>query len=337
MMANRAVEKPVSALQGRSDISGAAGPLMARLPKVRGRLAADASLARLSWFRTGGPAEILFEPADEDDLVCFLRGLPGDVPLTVIGVGSNLLVRDGGVDGVVIRLGRAFAGIRARGDMVKAGAGAMDVHVARAAADAGVAGLEFLIGVPGTIGGAIAMNAGAYGHEVADVVQHVRAVDRWGHVQDMTPADLKFSYRRSVVDDRLILLCACLKGMAGQSADIRARMADISAQRSDSQPIGTRTGGSTFKNPVSEAGGGQKAWELIDRAGCRGLAVGDAQVSEKHCNFLINRGRASADDIERLGEMVRARVQDETGVMLDWEIRRIGKPGVSHESGEAQG
>jgi len=290
------------------------------LPHVRGRLVKKAPLARLSWFRTGGEADVLFEPADEADLVAFLRHLPGDVPLTVIGVGSNLLVRDGGVDGVVLRLGRAFANIVIRGDVVKAGAAAMDVHVAKAAARAGLTGLEFLVGVPGTIGGALRMNAGAYGAEIKDILLHAHAVDRYGHVHELRPEDFDYSYRESAITDGMIILSGAFQGRAGDVDDIGAEMARIMSERQESQPIGTRTGGSTFKNPD-----GMKAWELIDKAGCRGLRVGDAQVSEKHCNFLINHGDASAADIETLGEEVRKRVKEKTGVELEWEIRILGK------------
>lgn len=295
-------------------------PYLEKLPHVRGRLVENACLSRLSWFRTGGPAEVLFEPADEADLVNFLRHLPCDVPITVIGVGSNLLVRDGGVKGVVIRLGRAFADIKIRGDIVKAGAAAMDVHVAKAAAKAGVTGLEFLIGVPGTVGGALRMNAGAYGQEIEDVLAHAHAVDRYGHIHEFRPDDFNFSYRHCEIPEHMIFLNASFNVKSGQEEAVRKRMAEINEQRQDTQPIGTRTGGSTFKNPE-----GQKAWELIDAAGCRGMTIGDAQVSEKHCNFLINRGDAKAADIELLGETVRNKVKEHSGVELEWEIQRIGE------------
>lgn len=293
------------------------------LPHVRGRLVEGACLSRLSWFRTGGPAEVLFEPADEADLVNFLRRLSSDVPVTVIGVGSNLLVRDGGVKGVVIRLGRAFADIRMRGDIVKAGAAAMDVHVAKAAARAGVAGLEFLVGVPGTVGGALRMNAGAYGQEIKDVLAHAHAVDRYGHIHEFRSSDFGFSYRHTKIRPDMIFLSASFHVRSGQPEEVQARMVEINDQRKDTQPIGTRTGGSTFKNPK-----GKKAWELIDAAGCRGLKVGDAQVSEKHCNFLINLGEATAADVENLGELVREKVRSHSGIELQWEIQRIGEPGM---------
>ncbi|WP_262694964.1 UDP-N-acetylmuramate dehydrogenase [Kordiimonas aquimaris] len=289
------------------------------LPHVKGRLVKDAPLARLSWFRTGGAADLLFEPADEADLIAFLKTVPIKTPITVIGVGSNLLVRDGGVRGIVIRLGRGFADINIRGNVVKAGAAAMDVHVAKAAAKAEMSGLEFLVGVPGTIGGAIRMNAGAYGDEIKDVLKHVHAVDRYGHLHEFLPADCGFSYRHSKLDDDLIILGASFNVVAGDEEIILVKMNEISNSRADSQPLGTRTGGSTFKNPD-----GKYAWELIDQAGCRGMRIGGAQVSEKHCNFLINHGDATAEDIERLGDDVRAKVLAHSGVELEWEIKRIG-------------
>lgn len=299
--------------------------ILDHLPHVRGRLAEGASLARMSWFRTGGAAEVLFEPADEADLQAFLRHVPGCIPLTVIGVGSNLLVRDGGVEGIVIRLGRAFAETCVRGDVLKAGAGAMDVHVARAAQKAGVSGLEFLVGVPGTIGGALRMNAGAYGRDVSDVLIHAHAMDRYGHVHEFRAEDFGFSYRACTVDPGMIFLNASFHVVDGDPTEIQARMDEITSQRQDTQPIGSQTGGSTFKNPE-----GQKAWELIEAAGCRGLRVGKAQMSEKHCNFLINLGGATASDIEALGETVRERVKAHSGVDLEWEIKRIGQPAMEH-------
>ncbi len=295
--------------------------LLERMPHVKGRLVEDACLSRLSWFRTGGNAELLFEPADEDDLVKVLRHLPSSVPITVIGVGSNLLVRDGGVEGLVIRLGRVFSEICMRGNVVNAGAGAMDVHVAKAAAKNGLTGLEFLVGVPGTIGGAVRMNAGAYGREVKDVLKHAHAVDRYGHIVELQPEDFGYSYRHSALDESMIVLKASFNATIGNEADILERMREISASRAESQPLGTRTGGSTFKNPE-----GMNAWKLIDEAGCRGMRIGDAQVSEKHCNFLINHGGATAAELEALGEKVRSAVKDNSGVELEWEIRRIGSP-----------
>jgi UDP-N-acetylmuramate dehydrogenase len=291
-----------------------------RLPHIKGRLVEKAPLARLSWFRTGGNADILFEPADEADLIAVLRHLPCNTPITLIGVGSNLLVRDGGVEGMVIRLGRGFSEILVRGNVVKAGAAAMDVHVAKAAHKASLTGLEFFVGVPGTIGGALKMNAGAYGREVKDVLKHAHAVDHHGHIHELSPDDFNFSYRHTGLPENLIMLSASFDVSHGDKDVIGAKMNEISAARAESQPLGTRTGGSTFKNPD-----GQHAWELIDQAGCRGLQVGGAQVSEKHCNFLINHGDATAHDIEKLGDDVRAQVLDKTGVTLEWEIRRIGR------------
>ena len=299
--------------------------ILEHLPHVKGRLVENACLARLSWFRTGGPAEILFEPTDEDDLQKFLRHVPGCVPLTIIGVGSNLLVRDGGVEGIVIRLGRGFAETAVRGDVMKAGAGAMDVHVAKAALKAGVTGLEFLVGVPGTVGGALRMNAGAYGQEIKDVLVHAHAMDRYGHVFEYQVDDMGYDYRTCGIDPNMIFLSASFHIKDGDPAEIKARMDEISSARQESQPIGSQTGGSTFKNPD-----GQKAWELIDAAGCRGLQIGQAQISEKHCNFLVNLGGATAVDIENLGEEVRKRVHADSGILLEWEIRRIGQPVMEH-------
>jgi UDP-N-acetylmuramate dehydrogenase len=299
-------------------------PLIETLPPVRGRLSANASLAGITWFGVGGPAEVMFRPLDADDLAAFLQALPGDVPVTVIGVGSNLLVRDGGIEGVVIRLGRGFATIEPDGLQVRVGAAALDVNVATLAAEAGIAGLEFLSGVPGTIGGALRMNAGAYGGDMAQVVKSARAVDRRGQLHDLTPAQLGFTYRHSAVAEDWIFTAGVLEGTAGEPAAIKQRLAKIRADREASQPLRTKTGGSTFKNPGGPNSTGAKAWELIDQAGCRGLAHGGAKVSELHCNFLINGGGATAADIEELGEEVRRRVFDRTGITLEWEIRRVG-------------
>jgi UDP-N-acetylmuramate dehydrogenase len=294
-------------------------PLISRLPKVRGRLTPDAPLAGITWFRVGGPAEVMFRPADRDDLAQFLAELPGDVPATVIGVGSNLLVRDGGVPGVVIRLGRGFAEITVEGERVLAGAAALDLNVARVAAEAGLAGLEFLSGIPGTIGGALRMNAGAYGREMVDIVRFAEALDPDGVLHRLDRKKLGLDYRHSDVPENWIFLGAELAGERGNAGAIQKRLAEIQAKRESSQPIRSRTGGSTFANPP-----GNKAWELIDKAGCRGLRIGGAEVSEKHTNFLINTGTATAADIETLGETVRQRVQETTGIELHWEIRRIG-------------
>ncbi len=305
-------------------------PLIDRLPGVRGRLTADAPLAGITWFRVGGSAEVMFRPADRDDLVDFLRQKPRDLPVTVIGVASNLLVRDGGVPGVVLRLGRGFAEIRAEGDTVHAGAGALDFNIATAARIAGIGGLEFLCGVPGTLGGALRMNAGAYGRELKDVLIEAEAVDGYGNLHRLRPEDFSFRYRGNAIPEDWIFLSAHLQGEADDPKVIARRMTEIQTARADSQPIRTRTGGSTFKNPE-----GAKAWELIDSAGCRGLKRGGAMVSEKHCNFLINTGNATAADIEALGEEVRRRVQESSGIKLQWEIRRIGIAGDGDREGAA--
>lgn len=309
--------------------------LIDRLPQVRGRLTENAPLAGITWFRVGGAAEVMFRPADREDLVTFLAGKPADVPVTVIGVASNLLVRDGGVPGVVIRLGRAFAEIRVDGSYVEAGAAALDLNVARTAAEAGVAGLEFLCGVPGTIGGALRMNAGAYGREMKDVTFSAEALDPEGRLHRLSPTQLGFTYRHCAVPEDWIFLSAVLEGRPDTPSAILARMEEIQTAREASQPIRTRTGGSTFANPTDPKAAGRKAWELIDAAGCRGLRRGGAMVSEKHCNFLINTGTATAADIEGLGEEVRRRVFEATGVSLEWEIRRVGLPGPVH-LGEAR-
>lgn len=289
------------------------------MPRVRGRLTADAPLAPVTWFRVGGPAEVMFRPADAEDLAVFLDALPDEVPVTVIGVASNLLVRDGGVPGVVVRLGRGFADIGAAGTDVTAGAAALDLNVAAVARDAGIGGLEFLSGIPGTIGGALRMNGGAYGREMQDVLIAAQGVDRRGARLTFTAAEMGFTYRHSAVPDDVIFTGALLRGTREDPAAIGARMDEIAGKRADTQPVRARTGGSTFKNPP-----GRKAWELIDAAGCRGLTVGGAQVSEKHCNFLLNLGGATAADLETLGEEVRRRVFDRFGLMLEWEIKRIG-------------
>ena len=295
--------------------------LIDRLPRVRGRYTASAPLAGVTWFRVGGPAEIMFRPADVEDLAGFLAGKPADVPVTVIGVASNLLVRDGGVPGVVIRLGRGFVDVKAEGDLVHSGAGALDGNVALVARDAGIAGLEFLSGIPGTIGGGLRMNAGAYDVEMKDVVVNAAALDGRGNRHSLDLAALGFGYRHSAVADGWIFTAATLRGRPGDRAAIQRRMDEITAAREETQPVRTPTGGSTFANPP-----GHKAWELIDKVGGRGLRHGGAMVSEKHCNFLLNTGEASAADIEALGEELRRRVKAAFGVTLEWEIRRIGVP-----------
>ena len=293
--------------------------LIDRLPPVLGELTTDAELSRITWFRVGGPAEVLFRPADRDDLAEFLRAKPADVPVTIIGVGANILVRDGGIPGVLIRLGRAFSTVRIDCSTVTAGAGASDVNVSITSRNRSVAGLEFLSGIPGTIGAGLRMNAGAYGREMSDVVSAAEAMDGDGEVHTLSPADLGFSYRRSAVPADWIFLSATLEGEPGQKHEIAAHMDETNRERNQSQPVKLRTGGSTFVNPA-----GHKAWQLIEAAGCRGLVIGGATVSEQHCNFLINTGDATASDLEDLGEEVRRRVKDHSGIELEWEIRRLG-------------
>ncbi|MGO4872476.1 MAG: UDP-N-acetylmuramate dehydrogenase [Roseiarcus sp.] len=299
-----------------------AAEIAARSPALRGRLAADAPLAPFTWFRVGGPAEVLFSPADEDDLAYLLANLPPEVPVTVIGFGSNLIIRDGGIRGVVIRLGgKAFGAIETTADRrVIAGAAALDAQIARAAAEAGVDGLAFLRGVPGSLGGALKMNAGAHGGEMREVFVEAQGIDRAGAKRIFGPAAMGFSYRHSEAPDDVIFTRAVLQGRPGEPQAIKAEMDRITAAREASQPIRDKTGGSTFKNPP-----GHKAWRLIDAAGCRGLVVGDAQVSTMHCNFLINRGAATAADVEALGEEVRRRVKAASGIDLEWEIKRVGE------------
>jgi UDP-N-acetylmuramate dehydrogenase len=293
------------------------------LPAFRGRLSFDVSLAPYTWFRVGGAADILASPADEDDLAYLLSRLPVEISVTVIGVGSNLVIRDGGVRGVVIRLGgRAFGMIETTRDYrVIAGAATLDSSVAKAAAEAGVDGLAFLRGVPGAVGGALRMNAGAHGGEIKDILIEAEGFDREGRARRFENAAMGFSYRHSQVPEDLIFTRAVFQGRRGEREAIEDQMERITAARQSSQPIREKTGGSTFKNPPNH-----RAWELIDAAGCRGLVVGDAEVSNMHCNFLINRGRATAADIEALGEEVRRRVKDTSGVELQWEIKRVGSP-----------
>ncbi len=287
---------------------------------LRGRAEAGASLADFIWFRTGGSAEWLVRPADLADLSALLEALPADMPLWTVGVGSNLIVRDGGVTGVTIRLPKAFAAVRIEGgNHVRAGAAAMGITVASAARDAGIAGLEFLRGIPGTVGGAVRMNAGAYGREVADILVEATLVHRDGRVEVLPAAALGYSYRHSSLADGTVIVEALFRGQPGDPAVIGVEMDRIAAEREASQPLRSRTGGSTFKNPD-----GHKAWALIDAAGCRGLTLGGAQVSEKHCNFLLNLGGATSADIEALGEEVRRRVKAASGIELEWEIKRVG-------------
>lgn len=301
--------------------------LVDTLPSLRGRVQANGPLAPFTWFRVGGPAEALVRPADAEDLAQFLRALPPDVPVHAIGACSNLIVRDGGLPGVVLRLARGFSAITADADAVIAGAAALDVTVAEYAAAEGLAGLEFLSGIPGSIGGAVVMNGGAYGSDIASVLDWAEVVTRSGEQLRLSAADLAFAYRHSRLPHGAVVVRARLRARAGEPRAIAARMAEIRAAREASQPIRARTGGSTFRNPPD-----MKAWELIDAAGCRGLTRGGAQVSEKHCNFLINTGTATAADIEGLGEEVRRRVHAATGVTLEWEIHRIGVPGSRPEA-----
>ncbi|MGH7067566.1 MAG: UDP-N-acetylmuramate dehydrogenase [Acetobacteraceae bacterium] len=297
--------------------------LIDSLPPVRGRATGGAPLAPFTWFRAGGPAEVLVRPADADDLATLLAGLPPEVPLTVIGAASNLIIRDGGIPGLVVRLGgRGFGAVVVEEGAVLAGAAMLDVTVAEAAAAAGLAGLEFLSGIPGSIGGAVTMNAGAYGGELAEVLDWAEIVSRSGEMVRLTAADLALTYRRSSLPSGAVVVRARLRAHAGNPAVIAARMAEIRSSREATQPVRARTGGSTFQNPP-----GMKAWELIEFAGCRGLRRGHAEVSEKHCNFLINTGEATAADLEGLGEEVRARVLAASGITLEWEIRRLGLPG----------
>lgn len=293
-----------------------------RMPEVRGRVRVDEPLAKFTWFRVGGPAEVLFEPADAEDLACFLAHRPDDAQITVLGGTSNVLVRDGGISGVVIRLGKSFADIDIDGTTVRAGAAAGDVNVARRAASAGIAGLEFMVGIPGVVGGALRMNAGAYGREVKDILVSCRGFNAKGQGVAYTCEDMGFGYRTSNVPSDVIFTEATFEGGPGTVEDITHRMTDIQTAREASQPVRTRTGGSTFANPR-----GLRAWELIDEAGCRGLKIGGAMVSEQHCNFLINTGEATASDLETLGEEVRRRVKETSGVSLEWEIKRLGEFG----------
>lgn len=294
---------------------------------VRGRLTPDAPMDRVTWFRAGGLAELMFHPHDTDDLVTFLKLLPDDVPLMVSGVGSNLLVRDGGIRGVVIRLSaKGFGDLELVGEnRIKAGAICPDKNIAAMALDNGVAGFEFFYGIPGSIGGALRMNAGANGGETKDLVAEVHAVDRKGNTYVLSNADMGYSYRHSIAPEGLIFTHAIFQGHAGDKAEIRHKMDAVRQHRETVQPIREKTGGSTFKNPE-----GHSAWKLIDEAGCRGLMIGGAQMSPMHCNFMINTGQATGYELEYLGETVRSRVLEHSGIMLQWEIRRVGNfmPGL---------
>ncbi len=305
--------------------------LLERLPEVKGRLTPARSLADLSWLRVGGPAEVLFQPEDREDLAAFLREVPSDVPIFPIGVCSNLIIREGGIRGVVIRLGRAFAGVSVDGTRVRAGAAALDRRVATTSAEAGV-DLSFLRTIPGTIGGAVKMNAGCYGSYVSDVFREATAMTRAGDIVRLTGADVNFAYRSSALGEDLILLDAVLEGPARAPDDIAARMEDIVQKRAASQPVDDRSCGSTFRNPAGYSSTGRaddvhdlKAWKLIENAGLRGYSLGGAQMSPKHANFLVNKGDASATELEELGELVRKRVLEHSGIALEWEIMRVGE------------
>ena len=291
-----------------------------QLPVVSGRLQFGALLANQSWFRVGGPADVLFKPKDIDDLCHFLKNRPQNVPVTILGAASNVLIRDGGIAGIVIRLSAGFADITRFEDCLEIGAAALDRTVAMQAADWGLTGFEFLVGVPGSIGGAVKMNAGCYGREIKDVLVWADIVNLDGQIQRLSAAELEFSYRHSNLDATQIVVRVCLRGVAGDSAPIHQRLQQLLAERESSQPVKGRTGGSTFKNPSPDS-----AWQLIDTAGCRGLQIGGAQVSEKHCNFLLNLGQATAAELEQLGETVRQRVERQTGKKLQWEIIRLGE------------
>ena len=295
---------------------------LAAQPSVRGKLKAGAPLAPLVWFKSGGTAEWLFEPADEEDLLGFLKQLDVEVPVMALGLGSNMIVRDGGVPGVVVRLGKAFSKIDRPDEVtLRCGGGASGILVSSSARDHGIAGLEFLRSIPGTVGGFVRMNGGAYGRETCQVLVECDVVLRSGELVTLSNADLGYSYRHSELPDGAVVVSATFSGAAGDPADIQAEMDRIAASREESQPLRSRTGGSTFKNPPED-----KAWRLIDEAGCRGLTMGGAQVSEKHCNFLINLGNATSTEIEALGETVRRRVEDHSNISLEWEIQRVGRP-----------
>ncbi|MBX7514669.1 UDP-N-acetylmuramate dehydrogenase [Qipengyuania sp. GH38] len=288
---------------------------------LRGKLTAQAPLAKLVWFKTGGCADWLFEPEDLEDLRLFLERLDGDLPVMALGLGSNMIIRDGGVPGVVIKLGKPFANVSIDGEVVSCGGGAHGILVASAARDAGVAGLEFMRGIPGTVGGFVRMNGGAYGREVSDVLIDCDVILPGGELVTLPATDLEYTYRHSVLPEGAVVVSARFQGHPGDPEEIGAEMDRIAEARENSQPLRTKTGGSTFKNPP-----GRKAWELVDAAGCRGLTMGGAQVSEKHTNFLINTGDATSADIEGLGEEVRRRVYEHSGVELEWEIQRVGRP-----------
>lgn len=293
--------------------------LLARLPQTRGRMRTDADLSKSNWFQVGGNAEVLFRPEDVDDLAHFLQNKPSDVPVTVLGVGSNILIRDGGISGVVIRLGRGFVECDADETRLRVGAGALALNAAMVAQQYGIGGLEFLTGIPGSIGGVLRMNGGAYGREIKDVLIDAEAIDPQGNIHSLKPEQLQYSYRHSGLPEGWILTRATLQGKMSTPSQVAEKIDEVSIARESTQPIRSKTGGSTFKNPE-----GHKAWQLIDAAGCRGFKIGGAQMSELHCNFMINTGNATAADLENLGEEVRRRVLETSGVLLEWEIKRVG-------------
>ncbi|MDB5478387.1 MAG: murB [Alphaproteobacteria bacterium] len=297
---------------------------LSRLPQVKGRYTANESLAQSSWFGVGGPAEILFKPADENDLQQFLQHCPDDIPITILGVASNIIIRDGGIPGVVIKLGREFATMRAEGEALHIGAAALDFNTALFAQKNGIAGLEFLSGIPGTIGGALRMNAGCYGVEMRDILIDATALDRAGNKHVVSASDMNMQYRHTDAPGDWIFISCRLQGKAGDAAQIKTHMDEIKAKREASQPIREKTGGSTFANPERDIPGAGSAWQAVHNAGCRGLMVGGAQMSEKHSNFMINTGNATAADLENLGETVRETVKEKLGIELRWEIKRIG-------------
>lgn len=296
------------------------GKLITRLPAVRGRYSENVALDSITWFRVGGPAEVLFKPSGIEDLSLFLKEKPEDIPVQVIGVGSNLLVRDGGVNGIVIRLGKGFTNMYIDGTTIEVGAGVLDRNVAVAACEEGIGGLEFFCGIPGTVGGGLRMNAGCYENEIKDILEYATALDPQGKLHKLSAEECGFSYRHCSVPEDWIFISARFKGYASSTSEVEKKMQSMLKQREETQPIRTRTGGSTFANPD-----GHKAWQLIDQAGCRGMKLGGAQVSELHCNFLMNTGTATAEDLEELGELIRKKVRDMSNIDLRWEIQRIGE------------
>lgn len=305
---------------------------LARLPAVKGRYSVNENLAQSTWFRVGGPAEILFKPLDEEDLQHFLKHCPSDIPVTILGIASNTIIRDGGIPGVVVRLGREFAAMKIDendAQILHIGAAALDLNAALFAQKNAVSGLEFLSGVPGTIGGALRMNAGCYGSEIKDILIDATAFDRKGDKHIVTATDMNMQYRHTDAPQDWIFVSCRLRGVAGDAAIIKAHMDEIKSKREASQPIREKTGGSTFANPERDTPGAGSAWQAVDNAGCRGLTLGGAQISEKHCNFMINTGEATAADLEALGETVRKRVKEQTGIELRWEIKRIGVTNAS--------